>query len=143
MPQLIEHIDAIARKLKRDVCFLRFSDPIGSSMNDEKSQSCWHWEASAMRQSVIEWLQDNQIGWRPCADVADTDSMQRYAGQIYIDVAFDEADAVYQKTAAYLENTDGSTRHPGVAFFVLGLRVAMKNVHHDEPGFWERWAENF
>jgi hypothetical protein len=23
------------------------------------------------------------------------------------------------------------------------LSTAMKNAHHDEPGFWERWAENF
>ncbi len=143
MPQLIEHIDAIARNLKRDVCFLRFSDPVGPSLDNEESPSCWHWEASAMRQTVIEWLQDNQITWRPCADVADTNSMHSYAGQIYIDVAFDEADPVYQETVAYLENADGSTRHPGVTFFVLGLGVAMKNAHHDEPGFWERWAENF
>ena len=143
MPQLIEHIDAIARKLKRDVCFLRFSDPVGLNLDDEESQSCWHWEASAIRQTVIEWLQDNQIGWRRCADIADTNYMQSYAGQIYIDVVFDEADPVYQKTAAYLENEDGSPRHPSVAFFVLGLGVAMKNAHHDEPGFWERWAEDF
>ena len=55
----------------------------------------------------------------------------------------DEADRDYQKTIGYLENADGSTRLPGVGFFVLKLGVAMKNAHHDEPGFWERWAEEF
>lgn len=143
MPELIEHIDAIARKTQRDVCFLRFSDPAGHCGDGEGSPSCWDWEESAERQAIIAWLQDNQISWRPCADVADTHSMPSYAGQIFIDVAFDEADPVYQKTVGYLENVDGSTRHLGVAFFVLGFGVAMKNVHHDEPGFWERWAEEF
>jgi len=31
----------------------------------------------------------------------------------------------------------------GVVFCYLPLEMAMKNAHHDEPGFWDRWAENF
>ena len=143
MPQLIEYIDAIARKTQSDVCFLRFSDPAEHSEDVDGAPSCWNWEKSAVRQAVIVWLQGNQISWRPCGDVADTNFMQSYAGQIYIDVAFDEADPDYQKTLGYLENADGSTRLPGVGFFVLELGIAMKNAHHDDPGFWARWAEDF
>jgi hypothetical protein len=31
----------------------------------------------------------------------------------------------------------------GAKFCYLPLAVAMENAHHDEPGFWDRWAENF
>ena len=27
--------------------------------------------------------------------------------------------------------------------FFIGLAYASKNAHHDEPGFWDRWAEDF
>ncbi|WP_340122667.1 hypothetical protein [Methylobacter svalbardensis] len=43
----------------------------------------------------------------------------------------------------YLENPDGSMRFETVGFWVLPLETAMKNAHHDESGFWERWAEDF
>lgn len=143
MPQLIEHIDAIARQKQRDVLFLKFSDPENPYGEIRKQNSNWDWESSVGRQSVIEWLNNNQISWLSCGDVADTNSMRSYAGQIYIDVPFDEANPVYQQVLGYMENPDGSTRRPGVRFFALTLHAAMKNAHHDEPGFWDRWAENF
>ena len=143
MPQLIEHIDAIARQKQRDVLFLKFFDPENPDGEIRKRNSDWNWESSVGRQSVIEWLNSNQISWQPCAEVADTNSMRSYAGQTYIDVPFEETSPVYQQVLGYLENPDGSTRRPGVWFFALTLHAAMKNAHHDEPGFWDRWAENF
>jgi hypothetical protein len=32
---------------------------------------------------------------------------------------------------------------PDMLFWALSLNVATTNAHQDEPGFWERWAENF
>ena len=26
---------------------------------------------------------------------------------------------------------------------ILTLETAMQNAHHDEPGFWGKWAEDF
>jgi hypothetical protein len=43
----------------------------------------------------------------------------------------------------YLEYPDGSMRFPTVRFYFLTLEIAMQNAHHDEPGFWDKWAENF
>jgi hypothetical protein len=34
-------------------------------------------------------------------------------------------------------------RHDGVRFYAMSLDHAMDNAEHDEPGFWERWAEGF
>lgn len=142
MPYLLEHIDAIARQKQRDVLFIRFFDPLDYE-EDDGVFFCADWKSLAGRQEVIKWLDDNQISWLPCGDFADIHSMCSYAGQIFIDVPFDEADPVYQKVLGYLENPDGSMRLPGVLFCALQLQIAMKNAHHDEPGFWERWAENF
>ena len=143
MPQLIEHIDAIARKKQRDVLFIEFSDVMGQVGENGGSTSAQEWELLAVRQAVIVWLDREQITWCCCAGVADTHSLGYYAGQIYIDIPFDENHSVYQRMLEYLENPDGSSRLPGVLFCVLQLQIAMKNAHHDEQGFWERWAENF
>ena len=69
--------------------------------------------------------------------------MLPYLGNIYIDVAFDENDPQYQLVRKYLENPDGTPRNKRVRFYYLPLEHAMKNAHHDEPGFWEKWAETF
>lgn len=137
MPQLIEHIDAIARQKQRDVLYLRFNDP------SDSEDWFYDGESSASRQEIINWLNNNQIIWQPCGDVANENCMMSYAGQIYLDVPFDEADPVYQRLISHLENPDGTMRLPGVLFCALKLQTAMKNAHHDEPGFWKRWAENF
>ncbi|MFL9913987.1 hypothetical protein PQR75_00980 [Paraburkholderia fungorum] len=69
--------------------------------------------------------------------------MRSYAGEVFIDVPFDAVEPQYQKVQAFLEHPDGSMRFDDVKFYVVPLQDAMKNAHHDEPGFWERWAENF
>ena len=143
MPLLIEHIDAIARKKRRDVLFLEFFDPKDRPNQIDGRPSHFDWESSTGRQTVIAWLNGNQVGWQLCGAFADTTAMASYAGQIYIDVLFVDADPLYQKLLGYLEFPDGSTRLPGVWLFALELHVAMKNAHHDEPGFWARWAETF
>lgn len=69
--------------------------------------------------------------------------MLPYLGNIYIDVPFDESDSKYQLVREYLEKPDGTPRDERVRFYYLPLEIAMKNAHHDEPGFWDKWAETF
>ena len=38
---------------------------------------------------------------------------------------------------------DGSMRFSEAAFLYLPLEKAMLNAAHDEPGFWDRWAQTF
>lgn len=139
MPQLIEHIDAIARRLGRDVLFVSFPacDPF---QFDSKTAD---WETHAPRRQVVEWLDTNGIAWQPCARIADENAMVGYSGDIHIDVPSDPDDPVYQKLSAFLEKPDGTPAIEGVIFYLLPLDVAMKNRHHDEPGFWDQWAERF
>ena len=132
MPQLIDHIDAIARKKGRGVLFVVFD-----------SFDIGQYEDFPERKKLIKWLEDNHIDYCKCAPIASENGFESYNGQLYLDVCYDENDPVYIKLRDYLENPDGSPRIPGIAFWYLPLEVAMQNKHHDEPGFWEKWAKDF
>ena len=141
MPMLIEYIDAIARKKGHDVLFLDFPQ---KETEDPYDLFDVDWDNVAIRQQVIAWLNKNQIEWQMCGYVANENSMvDGYHGRIYIDVPFDTEDPTYQKLSDYLETPEGEMKLAGVKFCYLPLEKAMKNAHHDEPGFWEKWAENF
>jgi hypothetical protein len=135
LPNFIEHIDSIARKLKRDVLYLEFPTAHHPRHADYRNLDS--------RQRITQWLDREGIGWRECAQVASETVMRSYAGEIFIDVAFDEADDRYRTLQAFLEYPDGTIRFDDVRFYVVSLELAMKNAHHDEPGFWDRWADNF
>jgi hypothetical protein len=135
MPQLMEHIDAIARKLKRDVLYLDFVKAHRPHYADYR-----HLES---RSRIVKWLDSERIGWCECGTVASETGMRSYAGEIFIDVPFDENDGQYRQVQAFLEYPDGTMRFDDVQFYVVSLQLAMENAHHDEPGFWERWADNF
>lgn len=138
MPMLIEHIDAIARSKGRDVLFLDFPQDDAEDIFDVD------WDKLPIRREVIQWLDQNQINWSICGFIADENSMiGGYFGRIYIDVPFDTTDPTYQKLSDYLETPEGEMKLKGVEFRYLPLEMAMRNAHHDEPGFWERWAEQF
>ncbi|MGF6596294.1 hypothetical protein P3T23_001001 [Paraburkholderia sp. GAS448] len=135
MPQLLEHIDAIARKLKRDVLYLEFLKTQRPHRADYRNLDS--------RSRIIHWLDNESIEWRECGQVASETVMRSYAGEIFINVPFDEADNQYRKVQAFLEYPDGTMRFHDVRFYVVTLQIAMKNAHHDESGFWGRWADNF
>lgn len=135
MPQLIEHIDAIARKLQRDVLYLEFMKAQRPRRADYRGLDS--------RLRIVQWLDSEGIRWRECGQVASGTVVRSYSGEIFIDVPFDETDSQYRTVQAFLEYPDGAMRFDDVRFYVVTLQDAMKNVHHDEPGFWDRWADNF
>ena len=137
MPSLIAHIDAIARQRKRDVLYVQFHHW------DDVKGPVLHENSEAARQQIINWLQANNYLWQPCGHIARTDLMLPYLGQIYIDVPYDNTLPAYLKLSIFLENPDGSMRIPGADFCCLTYEAAMKNSHHDAPGFWEQWAKDF
>jgi hypothetical protein len=144
MPVLIEHIDAIARKKQRDVLFVRFNDPETQiSASATVATSCVHWRELPIRQTLIDWLDSNQIDWDLCGPIASVNGMPGYRGQIYIDVPFDPNLPECQSVLSFLEYPDGTFRFPEAELCCLRLETAMLNAAHDEPGFWERAAEGF
>lgn len=139
MPAIIEHIDAIARKKQRGVLSVDFRP----TTDDIEELFSYDYETDERRQALLDWLDQHGIAWRPCAHVASENGFEAYAGQIYIDLALDESDPKYCLLRDHLEYPDGSMRDSNVTFYYLPLEAAMQNAHHDEPGFWERWANNF
>lgn len=146
MPYIIKHIDAIAREKKRGVLYIEFH-PENDAGEKNKYSAVFppfiDWRDFEPRKKLIAWLNENEIPWMPCGGIANKNWMLGYEGQLYIDVPFDTSMAMYQKLAMYLENEDGTMRQPGIVFWYLSLDLAMENKEHDEPGYWERWADNF
>lgn len=136
MPRLIKHIDAIARREQRDVLYTLYFEEYGGK------QVLCDWQENKSRIRIIEWLDANGYAWSQCGEMANVNVMRGYRGTIYIDTPFDKKDPSYRALETFFENPDGTMRFPEMMFCVLPLEVAMENAHHDEPGFWERWAEN-
>ena len=137
MPALIKHIDAIARLKGRDVLYVEFHPEAPS---DRRS---YDYGRDALRSAVLAWFDAQALPWQECGPFADPRVMARYLGQVHVDVPYDESLPAYRVLRDYLEWPDGSMRHAGVRFCVMPLDYAMRNAAHDEPGFWERWAEAF
>ena len=135
MPRLIEHTDAIARREKRDVLTIRFHPDYPDALS-------YRYEDDPERKRVLAWLDAQSIKWQPCGDVANEGRMMPYLGEVYVEVPFEEGDPNFWKLQEYLENPDGTMRNPRVVLMCLPLEAALKNAHHDEPGFWDRWAES-
>jgi hypothetical protein len=134
MPQLIEHIDAIARQKGRDVLYLEFHP------HDDWRR--YRYETDPMRDMILRWLDQHEVGWQTCGPYARPGCNGPYLGQIYLDVPFDESLPAYRSLRDYLELPNGSMRHDGVRFYAMPLAYANQNAEHDAPGFWERfWAD--
>ena len=139
MPLVIKSIDAIARQRQRDVLFVEFH-PQADSRGLFPYR--YDWQTDPQRQRFLTWLDEQNIVWRYCGEFASESCFRAYLGQVYIDLPMDETNKKYCRVRDYLERLDGSMRYENIRFFVLPLAVAMRNAHHDEPGFWERFDKN-
>ncbi len=137
MPALIEHIDAIARQKGRAALYLEFHPQAAAE------RRAYDHEQDPMRVQVLAWLDANGVPWRPCGPLANPSVMASWRGQVYLDLPWDEDLPAYQVLRDYLELPDGSMRHAGVRFYAMPLELAMENAEHDEPGYWQRRAEEF
>ena len=139
MPRLLKHIDAIAREKQRGVLYITFHP---GSFFDESATS-YHWQEDPVREMICTWLTEHNLPWESCAEIANENLMISHRGQIYLDIPYDESNPDYILACDYLEDSEGNCRFDPVAWWYLSLEVAMQNAHHDEPGFWEQWAEDF
>jgi len=134
MPQILEHIDKIARDENRDVIYINFSREIFPSFEYEEYEE---------RNKLLEWLENNNITYRSCASMASENGWESYRGQLYLDVPIDDLNEKYQLICNHLDNPDGSFKILGVESWIFPLKEALKNKHHDEAGFWDKWAKDF
>jgi hypothetical protein len=141
MPELIEHIDAIARQQQRAVLYLEFHSATAADPTGLRRE--YDYASDPQRRAVLVWLDEQGLAWGQCGEFADINTIAPYKGQIYLEVPYDDSLADYRRLRDYLENPDGSMRLLNVRFCVMPLDYAMRNAEHDVPGFWERRAEEF
>jgi hypothetical protein len=143
----MKHIDKIAREKNRDVLFVSFEPEVRKAPYYAAPNHVYYgdtsWESDTNRAEFIHWLEERYVGYEPVAHFACESGFRAYNGCIYVDVPFDESDRRYEMVRHHLEHGDGQPRNPRVKFWVCALEDALKNAHHDEPGFWENWADNF
>ncbi len=107
MPRLIDSIDQIARRKRREVLFLKFS----KREND-----------SDVRRSAIQWLNENGVPFSECFDVWDEGLIEApYQGSLYLDLPYDKSDSLYLKIQDHFENKDESPRIVGVTLMLLRM----------------------
>jgi hypothetical protein len=143
MPQLIKHIDYIAREKQHDVLYLEFNPKLSEDDMWGDNNGRYSFERDPIRKKILDDLTQMGVSWLSCGEFANENCMMSYAGQIYLDVPFDKELPLYQQLEAYLEYPDGTMRFENVRFCILQLSTAMKNAHHDEPDFWKKWAEDW
>lgn len=127
MPVILETIDAIARRLKRDVIFLDLRGSFEHPGRDRPEAE----EATA-------WLDAEGIGWAPCFGFLP--GMVIFEGgprAIHIDLPFEPGSAALRRLEDRFETPDGLPRHPDLVLSLLRLETAMVNADQDEPGFWD------
>ena len=134
MPVILKHIDKIAREKNRDVIFINFNKEVFPSYDHLKYKE---------RNNLLQWLDENNIPYMECGPIADESGWESYRGQLYIDLPIDEKNKKYKLLCEHLDGPNSTFKIEGVESWIFPLEVAMKNKHHDEPGFWDRWAENF
>ena len=134
MSQIIEHIDKIARDKNRDVIYISFDRDILSS---------YEYEEYKERKDLLIWLNKHEIAYEECGPIASENGWESYRGQLFLDVEIDDTNEKYQLICEHMDNPDGSFKISGVESWIFPLETALKNKHHDEPGFWDKWAENF
>ncbi|KXS55537.1 MAG: Uncharacterized protein AWU57_99 [Marinobacter sp. T13-3] len=121
MPQLISTTDEIGVCEQRDILFLAFRNvPESKSLFDEP------WERIPERQTIIQWLDQQGIGWELCLHCSPGTLSTPYRGAIYLDVAPDEDSQRYQQLLAFLEDESGRCRFDGVDFWLVPLQKSQK-----------------
>lgn len=93
MPETLEHVDAIARRMKRNVPYLDFLKAKRPHRAD--------YQRLESRSSIAQWLGREGIGWRERRPFTSTTVKRSHASAIFIDVPFDESDAQYRKVRSF------------------------------------------
>ncbi len=127
MPRRIETIDAIARRLGRDVIFLDIRNSQVRTVQSRPEIA----EATA-------WLNAQGIGWTDCLGFAP--GMLLIEGgprAIYIETPFAPGSATLTKLEARFETPDGHPRHPDLILTLLPLQDTLINAEQDAPEFWD------
>lgn len=121
MIEVIDHIDQIARELKRDVAGVFFSLDETKDINQEIDR------IDEIRTPIINWLEENEVSWKPCFGFFDGNIDPYYKGDIYVHLEINENEPKFLQLKEMLENEDESTKIEGVLFNFYRYQYALNN----------------
>lgn len=125
MAEIIESIDAIARRLGRDVLFLELTG------EDDVPQTIY-----ADVSAVTDWLDQQCIVWQVCSTFSDEDSwIEGGPGAIFLDVEYIPGSSAVSVLEAYFMDEDGQPAILGYTPNLLQLETAQKYAYRDDPDF--------
>lgn len=126
MPVILETIDAIARRLRRDVIFLDIAERQDRHTRDRPEVA-----------AATAWLAAEGIGWAPCFGfLPGMVILEGGPRAIHIDAPFEPGSPLLHRLEDRFETPHGLPRHPDLILSLLRLETAMINADQDEPGFW-------
>jgi hypothetical protein len=129
MPVVLETIDAIARRLGRDVIFLDIRDGRERPTRNRPEVA-----------AATAWFDAEGIGWKLCFGFEPGWAILEGGPlAIYIDASFEPGSALLARLEVQFEAQDGLPRHPGLVLSLLRLETAMVNADQDKPGFWDNF----
>jgi hypothetical protein len=127
MPVRIETIDAIARRLGRDVIFLDIRNGEDRPIRDRPEIAV-----------ATAWLDAEGIGWTACLGfVPGMLLIEGGPRAIYIETPFEAGSPALAKLEDQFETPDGHPCHPDLILTLLTLEDAVINAEQDTPGFWD------
>lgn len=122
MVVLVETIDAISRRLGRDVLLLTCTREAREARNDAK-----------------KWLAEKGFEFTDCLPFAEGYiQFEAPASEVYIDLVYDPDSDAFCEIDKYFENTDGTPVFDGVRFAILTHELALVNKEQDDPEYWDR-----
>lgn len=127
MPARRETIDAIARRLGRDVIFLDIRNDEDRPMRDRPEIA----EATG-------WLDAMRIGWTACLGfVPGMLLIEGGPRAIHIDAPFEPGSTLLAMLEARFEKPDGQPRHRDLILALLPIEEALINAEQDAQEFWD------
>ncbi|MEQ1535642.1 MAG: hypothetical protein ABL923_07160 [Burkholderiaceae bacterium] len=127
-PKFIEHIDAIALQVQRDVLYVKFSFPFegNESPAEQEYKRLRYWQTLPSREACIALLDAQGIGYRLCYDfLPESDAGAQVPYCIYIDIVFDKSAPLVQVLLGFFRHSDGSMKFPDATLCHLSLERAI------------------
>lgn len=123
-----ETIDAIARRLERDVIFLDIRAREDRFSHDRPEVA-----------EATDWLDAEGVGWELCFGfMPGTVIFEGGPRAIYIDAPFEPGSPLLRKLEDRFETSEGQPCHPDLWLTLLTFENALINAEQDAPGFWDQ-----
>ncbi|MGY2461589.1 hypothetical protein [Vreelandella sulfidaeris] len=126
MPLRVHTTIEIGLREQRDILVLTFRDEMAQIKSIENAPVDGSWEELPERKEIIRWLDNHAIGWEPCFHMTPGYLFAQYEGTIYIDVAPQAKNPLYQQLLEYLEDESEQCRFPGVGFWLMPYEMTLK-----------------